>query len=129
VQSRREGTLTEPVLAAVRPETSRSGAGAGWNGGVKGELAVCETVGGNLKAAVEHVVPSRGHTDSEELRSAIERASQRRPPQGERPAAAAAPPGSIEMGGLGRYVAHRAASVRATSAVYARAIESCCAPT
>jgi hypothetical protein len=49
---------------------------------------------------------------SEELRSAIERASQRRPPQGERPAAAAAPPGSIEMGGLGRYVAHRAASVR-----------------
>ena len=93
----------------MRPETSRSGAGAGWNGGVKAE---CETVGGILKAAVEHVVPSRGHTDSEELRSAIERASQRRPPQGERPAAAAAPPGSIEMGGLGRYVAHRAASVR-----------------
>ncbi len=35
VQSRREGTLTEPVLAGVRPDTSRSGAGTGWDGGVK----------------------------------------------------------------------------------------------
>jgi len=69
------------------------------------------TIAGVLKAAVEHAVPSRGHTDSEELRSAIESASPRRPPQGERPTAAAAPPGSIEMGGLGRYVAHRAAPV------------------
>jgi hypothetical protein len=32
------------------------------------------TIAGVLKAAVEHAVPSRGHTDSEELRSAIESA-------------------------------------------------------
>ena len=51
-----------------------------------GTLTIAGERGEVLKAAVEHAVPSRGHTDSEELRSAIESARARQPPQGERPA-------------------------------------------
>ena len=76
-----------------------------------GTLTIAGERGEVLKAAVEHAVPSRGHTDSEELRSAIESARARSRRRVSARPAAAAPPGSIEMGGLGRYVAHRAAPV------------------
>ena len=46
VQSRREGTLTEPVLAGVRPETPGPARALAGTVALKGELAVCETVGG-----------------------------------------------------------------------------------
>ena len=42
-----------------------------------GTLTIAGERGEVLKAAVEHAVPSRGHTDSEELRSAIESARAR----------------------------------------------------
>ena len=42
-----------------------------------GTLTIAGERGEVLKAAVEHAVPSRGHTDSEERRSAIESARAR----------------------------------------------------
>ena len=42
-----------------------------------GMLTIAGERGEVLKAAVEHAVPSRGHTDSEELRSGIHNSTSR----------------------------------------------------
>ena len=92
-----------------------------------GTLTIAGERGEVLKAAVEHAVPSRGHTDSEELRSAIEsaraRADRRRVSAGPQPLRRPARSRWVDSAGM-----LHIGQLRCTRTSGTRAIESCCAP-
>ena len=95
-----------------------------------GMLIIAGERGEVLKAAVEHAVPSRGHTDSEELRSGIEsaraRGDRRRVNARTQPLRRPARSRWVDSAGMLHIGQLRCTR---TSAVHTRAIESCCAPT